>query len=146
MYSLTQSSLPHFPSSPSFLIYYHLSLLLSSLPHLHYPPSPSWISLPLSFFLSLSLSIFLPSASFASTLLSSWRCSGGPDLVVLGFQMVWLANGSKLTPLQLIISYLKPQGIREGTHFSGRMRGRGQQERTALQLNLSFTAYRPQTF
>lgn len=144
MYSLTESSLPHFPSSPSFLIYYHLSLLLSSLPHLHYPPSPSWISLTLSFFLSLAQ--YLSSTSFAPALLLCWRCSGGPDLVVPGFQMVWLANGSKLTPLQLIISSLKPQGIREGTHFSGRMRGRGQQERTALQLNLSFTTYRPQTF
>lgn len=40
-------SLPYFPSSPSFLICYHLSLSLSSLPHLHYPP-PSLPDIPLS--------------------------------------------------------------------------------------------------
>lgn len=36
-----KSFLPYFPSSPSFFIYYHLSLSLSSLPHLHYPPPSS---------------------------------------------------------------------------------------------------------
>lgn len=52
--SYRKSFLPYFPSSPSFLICYHLSLSLSSLPHLHYPP-------PSSLLLSLSLS----SASFS---------------------------------------------------------------------------------
>lgn len=42
---------PYFPSSSSFLISYHLSISLSSLPHPYYPP-PSFVS---SLTLSLSL-------------------------------------------------------------------------------------------
>lgn len=83
--------------------------------------SPSLLRL---FSLSLShLHLLLP--TFSCRL--SWWWSRGPDPVVVGFQMVWLAEGSELTPRQLILSYLKPQGVRvEGTRISSKMRGRGQ--------------------
>lgn len=110
---------PLFPSSPSFLICYHLSLSLSSLPHLHYPP-PSFICIFCSYISSLP----------------SWWWSRGPDLVVLGFQMVWLADGSELTSRQLILSYLKPPGVLwEGRHFSSKLRGRGQERDRGLWEN-----------
>lgn len=85
--------------------------------------SPSLLAAPLSHLhLLLSTYVSLP-----------W--SRGPDLVVVGFQMVWLAEGSELTPLQLILSYLKPQGVREGTRISGKMRGRGQERDRGLVEN-----------
>lgn len=62
-----KSSLPYFPSSPSFLIYYHLSLSLSSLPHLHYLPPSSRFSLS-----SASFALYLP------TSLPSWWWSRSP--------------------------------------------------------------------
>ncbi|KAI3361752.1 hypothetical protein L3Q82_002095 [Scortum barcoo] len=49
--------------------------------------------------------------------------------------MVWLAEGSELTPRQLILSYLKPQGVWEGTRISGKMRGRGQERDRGLVEN-----------
>lgn len=82
--------------------------------------SPSLLAASLSSHLHLSLS------AYVSSLPSRWW-SRGPDPVVVGFQMVWLAEGSELTPRQLILSHLKPQGVREGTRTSSTMRGRGQE-------------------
>lgn len=102
-----------------------------------YPPSSSsgltFISVSSSFSLSLPPGYSPPSLSSASfavmiPLPPSWWTSHNPDLVVPGFQMVWLAEGSEPTLQQLILSYRKPQGGWQGTHFSGRMRGRGQGE------------------
>lgn len=120
-----KSFLPYFPSSPSFLIYYHLSLSLSSLPHLHYPP-------PSSALLSL-ICIFCSLPTFPRCLRGGGAAA--QTLVVVGFQMVWLAEGSELTPQQLILSYLKPQGVWEGTRISGKMRGRGQERDRGLVEN-----------
>lgn len=114
---------------PSLLIslyLHHLSSII--IVRSHFP-------LCLVFILSLSLPPeysppSLSSASFAVMipLPPSWWTSHSPDLVVPGFQMVWLAEGSEPTLQQLILSYCKPQGGWQGTHFSGRMRGRGQGE------------------
>lgn len=112
---------------PSLLISLHLHHLSSIIIRPLFPPClvfitslpPSWISPSPSF-----ICIFGPKIP----LFLSRRSSLRPDPVVPGFQMVWLAEGSELTPQQLILSHRKPRGVWQGTHFSGRMRGRGQEE------------------
>lgn len=59
-------------------------------------------------------------------------CATAQTLVVVGFQMVWLAQGSELTPGQLILSYLKPQGVQEATCISSTIRGRGQERENCV--------------
>lgn len=81
--------------------------------------------------ISPSLSFICIFCSYISSLPSWWW-----SLVVLGFQMVWLAESSELTSRQLILSYLKPPGVLwEGRHFSSKLRGRGQERDRGLLEN-----------
>lgn len=85
--------LHHFSSITIFLSHFPLCLVFIT------PP----LSLSSASFCSLCL-LWVPSFSPPSR----WRSRGPQTLVVPGFQMVWLAEGSGLTPRQLIPSYLKP--------------------------------------
>lgn len=121
------------PSLPYFLHLHRFSSVTIFLSHFPLclifiiPLPPCRISPSLSF-----ICIF---CSYISSL-PSWWWSRGPDLVVLGFQMVWLADGSELTSRQLILSYLKPPGVLwEGRHFSSKLRGRGQERDRGLWEN-----------
>lgn len=77
------------------------------LPHLSAIVSIIRSHFPLCLRFTLSISLLLPSTI---PLLPSRGSAHGPDPVVPGFQMVWLAEGSQLTPQQPFFSHPQTPG------------------------------------